>query len=290
MSQTENNSKKSVAILSVLLAITAVLAIALFVMKQNTEAALTQEKELVIQDLTQLQAEYDGVVTQNEEVNQALTAAKAEVAQFLDSISGLNADIATLSKFRARFYSLQKQSDALKNRIAELEAANAQLTKERDETYAALEVQTTVNKELVSKNNDLSATVEKGSALVLTSVQIAGVKEKSNGSFVTRKRANPVDAFQVCYNVAENAIAASGNRTFYIEVKNPSGALIGGGESATVGSTVLAYSKSTTFLYENQSIDVCDYIKGAKFTAGSYTVNVYDDQLRLLSTSTVALK
>ena len=51
MSQSENNSKKSVAILSVLLAITAVLAIALFVMKQNTEAALTQEKELVIQEL-----------------------------------------------------------------------------------------------------------------------------------------------------------------------------------------------------------------------------------------------
>jgi hypothetical protein len=142
----------------------------------------------------------------------------------------------------------------------------------------------------VSKNNDLNATVEKGAALILTSVQIAGVKEKSNGSFVTRKRANPVDAFQVCYNVAENAIAASGNRTFYIEVKNPQGALLGAGESITVGGTSLSYSKSTTFLYENQSIDVCDYIKGATFTAGSYSVQVYDNQLRLLSSSTVVLK
>jgi len=43
-------------------------------------------------------------------------------------------------------------------------------------------------------------------------------------------------------------------------------------------------------LYENQSIDVCDYIKGASFTAGSYSVQVYDNQLRLLSSSTVVLK
>lgn len=290
MSNKGNNPQKTTKILYVVTAVLAIIAIALFVTGKNTEAALTQEKEQIVSELKSLESEYDKVVTENKTANDELTAAKNQVAQFLDSISGLNADIATLSKFRTRVYILNKQHKELLAKIAELEAANAKLTQERDETYAALEEQTEANKELVAQNVKLADAVKRGSALNLSAYNVQAVKERSNGSFRDVRRANPTDAFKVCYTVAENAIATAGERKFYVEVITPAGSVLNSQSASNAEGASINYSKATSFNYENMSIDVCDYVRGEEFAKGNYMVNVYDENLRLLGTSSFTLK
>ena len=110
MSNQENNSLKRITIaLGVLFAATLIFSIALFVDKQNTEAALTEEKAIVIEDLNSLKSDYENVTSQNASVNQELAAAKAEITAFIDSVTVLNADIASLRKYRNQVYRLRKE-------------------------------------------------------------------------------------------------------------------------------------------------------------------------------------
>ena len=111
MSNGTNNSKKTTTILGVVLALFVILSIALFVTKQSTEARLTEEKELVIKDLNNLKSDYDQLSSENASLSQELSNAKDEIAQYVDSIAGLNADVASLTKFRSRYYVLRKQKE-----------------------------------------------------------------------------------------------------------------------------------------------------------------------------------
>lgn len=293
MSNSENNSLKRITIaLGVLFAATLIFSITLFVDKQNTEAALTEEKALVMEDLNNLKLDYESVKSENASVNSALTSAKAEISAFIDSVAVLNADVASLRKFRNQVYRLSKERTSLLEKISLLTENNAKLTEERNKTFEALEVQTAENQTLVAQNTKLADAVERGAALILDTFTVQAVKEKNSGKFTDTKRARRADAFKICYTVAKNVLAKMGDTNFYIEVLDPQGNVLGDAKTASVdGGATLNYSKSTAFLYENSAIDVCDYVSATEdFPKGNYMVNVYDNALRLLGTSTFTLK
>lgn len=290
MSNGTNNSKKTTTILGVVLALFVILSIALFVTKQSTEARLTEEKELVIKDLNSLKSDYDQLSSENASLSQELSNAKEDIAKYVDSISGLNADVASLTKFRSRYYVLRKQKEELLAKISELEAANAKLTQERDATIATLEKQTEANEELLANNLKLAEAVRRGSSLNLSSYGVTAVRERSNGSYRSTIKAKPAVALQVCFTVAENAIANTGGRSFYIEVIDASGAVVNSQSASNNDGASINYSTVSEFNYENMSIDVCDYVKADSFSKGNYMVNAYDENLRLLGTASVTLK
>jgi hypothetical protein len=221
-----------------------------------------------------------------------LAAAKAEITAFIDSVTVLNADIASLRKYRNQVYRLRKERTALLEQVATLTANNAKLTEERNKTFEALEAQTAENQTLVAQNTKLADAVERGSSLILDTFTVQAVKERNSGKFTDTRRARRADAFKVCYTVAKNVLTPAGDTNFYIEVLDPQGNVMGDAQTASVdGGATLSYSKSTEFLYENASIDVCDYVSaGGDFAKGNYMVNVYDAKLQLLGTSTFTLK
>jgi cell division protein FtsB len=290
MSNGTNNSKKTTTILGVVLALFVILSIALFVTKQSTEARLTEEKELVIKDLNNLKSDYDQLSSENASLSQELSNAKDEIAQYVDSIAGLNADVASLTKFRSRYYVLRKQKEELLAKVAELEAANAKLTQERDATLETLQQQTEANEELLANNLKLAEAVKRGAALNLTTYSVSAVKERSNGSYKSTRKASSADALQVCFTVAENAIANTGGRSFYIEVIDATGTVINAQSASNSEGASINYTSMTQFNYENMSIDVCDYVKSSAFEKGNYMVNTYDENLRLLGTASITLK
>ena len=119
------------------------------------------------------------------------------------------------------------------------------------------------------------------------------MKERNTGKLVSTSRASRTDKLKVCFTVADNVIAEAGDREFVLEVLDPQGNLLGGAstKSNEEGASV-SYSKGTSFYYENQDLDVCDFINkpAGDFQKGNYMVNVYDDKLRLLGTSKFTLK
>ena len=289
-----NNSLKVIAgLLGVILLGTIIYTVSLYQDKKKTTNALRQEKDLVVDDLNSLKSEYDKAILESNATNEELVAARDRIAKYIDSVSTMKADIASLSRYRRQVSQLKAEREQLLRQVDSLTTSNTMLEMQRDSTFVELEKQTILNDSLVVQNTQLADAVERGSALNLATFQIDAVKERNSGRLVSTSRAKSTDKFKVCFTVADNAIAQAGDREFFIEVLDPQGNVVGDGMNASnEDGASISYTKGTNFYYENNSLDVCDYINKptGDFQKGNYMVNVYDDGLKLLGTSKFTLK
>lgn len=295
MTEAKNtNSLKVIAgLLGVVLLGTVIYTVSLYQDKKKTTNQLTQEKELVVEDLNSLKSEYDKAILESNATNEELVAARDKIAQYIDSVRSMKADISSLSRYRRQVNVLKAEREQLLKAVDSLTRSNTLIAMQRDSTYAELEAQTIFSDSLVVQNTQLADAVERGSALNLSQFTVDAVKERNTGKLVSTSRAGRTDKLKVCFTVADNVIAEAGDREFVIEVLDPQGNLLGGASTKTneEGASV-SYSKGTAFYYENQDLDVCDFINkpAGEFQKGNYMVNVYDDRLRLLATSKFTLK
>lgn len=260
--------------------------------KKNQKIA-QQEKELVLEDLESLKSEYDKAILESQATNEELVDARNNITKYMDSLQSMKADLATLYKYRRQVTRLKQEREVLLRKVDSLTQSNTLLAMQRDSTYQELELQARFNDSLVVQNTQLADAVERGGALNLATFNVDAVRERSSGKLVSVTRARQTDKLKVCFTVSENRIALAGDREFYIEVLDPQGNVLGEGytQMDEEGKTI-SYSKATTFYYENNNLDVCDYINKPEsdFQSGNYLVTVYDEDLRLLGTSKFILK
>jgi len=239
-----------------------------------------------------LQKDYDEAVTVSKQNADELADAKARIAQYIDSLKTMKADINVLFKYRDQVEVLKKERQRLLAINDSLRKYNVKVTQERDSTALALNVRTTQLDSVSQKANELSKVIDEGSILSLKSLTAQGIKEKSGGRYVDKERSGAVDKIKVCYTVGVNRIAPVGNRTFYVQVLSPNGITLGDNDTATVGEKTVNYSAVKKFLYERNPVDVCEYISSitTKYEAGTYQVFVFDDQLREVGKTEVTLR
>ncbi|NAS30106.1 hypothetical protein GTQ40_03905 [Flavobacteriaceae bacterium R38] len=289
-----NNGLKVIAILlGVVLAGTLFYTASLYNDKKETTTKLTNEKNLVVEDLNNLKSDYDRAIEESETTNQELVEARNRIAQYIDSVKTMKADISALYRYRRQVRTLEKEREFLLAQNDSLRKSNTLLAMERDSTFVALEKQTIFSDSLVTQNTQLAKVVEIGSALNLASFTIDAVKERSSGKLVSTTRASRADKLKICYTVASNSIATSGDRQFYIQVTDPAGNILGeNGSASTEEGASVTYSKISNFFYENSILDVCDFVSksGDNFAKGNYEVKVFDSGLRELSTSKFTLR
>ena len=289
-----NNGLKVIAgLLGVILLGTIIFAVTQYnENKKNTEQ-LTKAKTEVVDDLNSLKSEYDKAILESNATNEELVAARDNIAQYIDSVQNMKADISSLSRYRRQVGVLKAEREQLLRQVDSLSQSNTMLAMQRDSTFTQLEKQTVFNDSLVVQNTQLADAVERGSALNLTTQSVDAVKERNSGKLVSTARAKATDKFRVCFTVAPNTIAQAGDREFFIEVLDPQGNILGESlsKSNDTGASI-SYTKGTQFYFENSSLDVCDYINKptGDFQKGNYMVNVYDDGLKLLGTSKFTLK
>ena len=295
MTETKNNNglKVLAGLLGVVLLGTIIYTVSLYQDKKKTETVLTQEKQLVVEDLNSLKSEYDKAILESNATNEELVSARDNIAKYIDSVKTMKADITSLARYRRQVGVLKAEREQLLAQVDSLTRSNTFIAMQRDSTYVELEKQTVFNDSLVVQNTQLADVVEKGSALNLSKFKIDAVKERTSGKLVSTSRATRTDKFKICFTVADNVIAEAGDREFFVEVLDPQGNVLGESYSKTnEGGASVTYSKGTNFYYENKSLDVCDYINkpSGDFQKGNYMVNVYDDGLKLLGTSKFTLK
>ena len=295
MTETKNNNglKVIAGLLGVVLLATIIYTVSLYQDKKKTTMALTQEKDLVVEDLNSLKSEYDKAILESNATNEELVSARDRIAKYIDSVKTMKSDIASLSRYRRQVGVLKEEREQLLRQVDSLTKSNTFIAMQRDSTFVELEKQTVFNDSLVVQNTQLADAVERGSALNLSSFTVDAVRERNNGKLVSTSRAKSTDKFKICFTVANNVIAQAGDREFFLEVLDPQGNVLGESYSKTNDSGAsVTYSKGTNFYYENKNLDVCDYINkpAGDFQKGNYMVNVYDDGLKLLGTSKFTLK
>ncbi len=295
MTETKSNNglKVLAGLLGVVLLGVIIYTVSLYQDKKKTETDLIHEKGLVVEDLNSLKSEYDKAILESNATNEELVSARDNIAKYLDSVKTMKADISSLSRYRRQVSVLKKEREQLLRQVDSLTQSNTLIAMQRDSTFVQLEKQTVFNDSLVVQNTQLADVVERGSALNLSKFNIDAVKERKSGKLVSTSRAKSTDKFKICFTIADNVIASAGDREFFVEVLDPQGNVLGESfnKSNDSGASI-TYSKTTSFYYENKSLDVCDYINkpAGDFQKGNYMVNVYDEGLKLLATNRFALK
>ncbi len=287
---------------SKLKAIIAILAFCLvgslvYIFKMTTDAKNLQteikdtqsEKEAVLKDLEELKATYDTAIAENTSMSEELIAERDKVVKLMADLKKSKGDVATLSKYKQQYNTLEQKMKNLMAEVEVLKKENQTLTTNLDSTTVILEDSKKYNQVLVGQNEELAKTVEKGSKLSITNLRTGSYKLKSSGKQIQTDKASRTDILKVRFTVAENKIAKSGDKLYYVQVIDSKSNVLGDKATVSFGDQTLTYSFTTTVKYENKTVEVMQDLPGKEFAKGAYFVNVFDKG-ELVSKSSFTLK
>jgi len=254
---------------------------------EDTKKQLTAEKEEVIQDLNEMQKQYDVAIGENEVANAKLLEARDRIQGLIDSLETSEASVRSLWRYRSRYNNLKAEMDVLLAENDSLRVANTELAVSLDSTQIQLEERTVFGDSLLAQNTELAGIVEEAAVLGAAGLKGFGVIVRSSGKLIPTERARRTDKIRVCYTVTKNSLVETGDKEFFVQVIDPSNNVLGVNQQIALEDQTLNYSLISSFNYENSNLDICEFIeaRGAdKFAEGRYTVNVFDG-VRLVSTS-----
>lgn len=250
---------------------------------------VTTEKGNILKDLEELKNSYDAALAENTTMSDELIAEREKVVQLMEEIKRSKADVGSLSKYKQMYLNLESKNKALMQEIEVLKKQNQDLTTNLDSTKVVLEESKNYNQVLVGQNEELAKTVEKGSKLSVLNLQTAAYKKRSSGKEIETEKARRADLLKVSFTIAENNIAKSGDKTYYVQVIDAKNNVLGDKTTINFGDKSLTYSFLTTVQYENKTVKVTENLPGKDFEKGTYFVNIFDKG-ELVSKSSFTLK
>ncbi|WP_333601192.1 hypothetical protein [Flavobacterium sp.] len=256
---------------------------------QTTVTTTKSEKEAVLKDLADLKTTYDAAIAENTSMSDELIAERDKVVKLMDDLKKSKGDNASLQKYKTQYKALEGKMKDLMVQVDNLKKENQTLTTNLDSTKVVLEDSKKYNQVLVGQNEELAKTVEKGQKLTVTNLKTAAYKQRSSGKQIETDKASRADLLQVSFTIAENKIAKSGDKTYYVQVIDAKNNVLGDKETISFGDTSLTYSFTTTVKYENKTVDVKEQLPGKDFAKGTYFVNVFDKG-ELVSKSSFSLR
>ena len=293
--ENQNNHSKLKAIIGILAVLLVISLFYIFKLTsdaktlQTTVTTVKSEKESVLKDLTDLKATYDAAIAENTSMSDELITERDKVVKLMADLKASKGDNASLQKYRTQYKALEQKMQNLMQEVAVLKTQNQQLTTNLDSTKVVLEDKEKYNQVLVGQNEELAKTVEKGSKLSVTNLKTSSYKVRSSGKQIATDKASRTDMLKVNFTIAENKIAKSGDKTYYVQVIDSKNNVLGDKTTVSFGENSLTYSFTTTVKYENKSVEVSEQLPGKDFAKGTYFVNVFD-KAELVSKSSFTLR
>lgn len=280
MENQRNNSslKAIIVVLAILLAGSLAYMYKMSSDAKATETTLVKDKETAMGELEALKAELDEAIAAKTSVSDELIAEREKVVQLIADLEKSKGDVASLRQIQRKYNDLNAR---LKGLLAENEALkkeNSNLTTQKDSVVVALGESKKFNDTLVVQNENLAKTVEKGSKLTIMNLRTQAIKERSSGKQIVTDKARRADKLKVCFSIAQNAIAKSGDKLYYVQIIDSKNNVLGDKSTEAFGEMSLTYSFTTNVAYKNESVDICEFLdgKGKDFEKGTYFVNIFD--------------
>lgn len=296
--ENQENQKSSSSLKAVVIVLASLLVVSLVYIFKLTNDATTletrvtktlSEKEGVMKDLSELKATYDAAIAENTSMSDELAVEREKIVTLISNLEKSKGDVNSLKKYRQQYNDLQVKMKSLMKEVEVLKKQNLTLTTNLDSTKVVLEESKNYNQTLVGQNEGLSKTVEKASKLTVLNLKTAAFKKRSSGREIATEKASRADILKVTFTIAENQVAKSGDKTYYIQVIDAKNNVLGNKETVTFGSEILTYSFSTVVQFENKTVQVEEELLGKSFEKGTYFVNVFDKN-ELVSKSSFTLK
>ncbi|NBW28285.1 MAG: hypothetical protein EBR38_06935 [Flavobacteriaceae bacterium] len=294
MENQNNNSglKSLVIVLSVLFALSLVYIYKLTTDVNSTEAKLTttlSEKDQVMKDLKDLKTTYDAAIAENTSMSDELIAEREKVVALMADLKKSNGDVASMAKYKKQYLALESKMKGLVAENEILKKDNKVLKVQRDSTIVVLDESKKTNKQLAGQNEDLTKTVEKGSRLAIVNLKTAAFIVRSSGKEIATEKASRADILKVSFTIAENSIAKSGDRKYYVQIIDSKNNVMGERQTERFADKTLTYSYIANVKYDNKTVDVINNIKADKLEKGTFYVNIFDNGV-LISNTIFTLK
>lgn len=279
----ENNQNKNLKIIILILSLLLLVSVGYMFKLMNqlntTETVLSNElteKEAILNDLEELKTTYDNLLKENTGLNEELEKERTKVESLIQKVRSADKDAVILKDYK-------KQVKNLENRLAELirenealKKLNDQLVSDVDSVKTIVEEQKEYNQVLVGQNEELARTVEKGSKLSILNLKTAAYKQRSSGKEIETERASRTDLLKISFTIAENKIAKSGDKQYYIQVIDSKNNVLGEKKSVFFGDKELTYSFISSIEFKNSTLNVSESLKGSNFEKGTYFVTIFD--------------
>ena len=288
-------NQKSSSSLKAVVAILAILLVGslVYIFKMTSDADVAQtelkstltEKESVMKDLQELKSTYDAAIAENTSMSDELIQERDKVVNLMSDLKKSKGDVASMSKYKSQFISLQGNMKVLMAENESLKLANTSLTTERDSTVAVLGESRKNVEALTGQNDELTKVVEKAAKLTVLNTRGSAFKLKSSGKEVSTDKASRADVLRISYTIAENQVAQSGTKVYYVQVIDSKNNVIGDKKTENFGESTLTYSFISTINYENKTIDVTESLRGKDFPKGTYYVNIFEKDVLVSKTS-----
>ena len=256
----------------------------------QTVNSLTTEKNTLASELKAKIAEYDVMIADNTALKEEIQAEQSKMVQLLEELEKSKGDVASMTKFKSAYFKLKAEMDNLVAENKLLKEQNVTLTSSLDSTKVVLNETQKVNDTLAAKNKGLSETVEKAAKLSVLNLKVYAVKQKGSGKQVETDKASRANKLKISFLIAENIVAKSGDRDYYVQIMDNTGNILGDKITVPVGTKSLTYSFKTTVEFENETVKVDEELSGKDFAKGTYYVNVYDKNMVSVSQTSFSLK
>ncbi|MFV0540754.1 MAG: chromosome partitioning protein ParA [Aestuariibaculum sp.] len=265
----------------------------LYTDSKQVEQDLTEQKQLVMDDLSTMAKQYDEAIEKNEVTNDNLLEARSRIQGLLDSLKVSETNVKSLWRYKQKYLSLQKEMDKLLVQNDSLRVRNSYLASTLDSTRTRLQERAMFTDSLLVQNNALAEVVSNASVLSAVSVNASGVIVRTSGKVVPTERARRSDKIRVCFIVAKNKLVQAGDHELYIQVTDPNNNILGLNEQVQFDDVTLNYSTISKFNYENANLNICEFVSakngGDDFEKGRYIVNIYNEK-DLVAVSEFTLK
>jgi len=282
MESNKENSKANKGIVVLLVIIVMVLAAVLGILfsklkDQQKETIEIQEvlegqKQRLESELIVLQADFGKLETNNDSLRTLASEQQDRITRLL----AINADNA----FKIRTY--QKELETLRTilvdlyyRVDSLNQMNIALVRDKEILSKNLAAERTQTARLTETTQQLSSTVQRAQVLSVADIKTIGLNNK--GSETPRVR--NIHKLQTSFTIRENAVAAAGEKIFYLVIIQPDKKAMTNRNNAfftTQEGDYIFYTDKRTIDYNNVDIEARIFSdNNDRLTEGRYDVRIY---------------
>jgi len=290
--QNDNGNKKMM--MGIIVALVLIIGVALYFVFAGHEenGDLTAQKTTLDSTFKNLSdtmdvrsAELEQITDKNTKLDSTVSANESTIANEKKQIAGLLAKTkmtkAELSEAKAMIVQYEASISDLQKKVVELSAQNQQLTQDNQKLSTDLTTEKKTTTDLSAQNQGLAKTVEVGSLLQLSNVEVSGIKIRQNGKEVAVRRAKATESLRVSFDTGLNKILPTGALSLYVRIINPKGETISivdqgsGSLQLANGGSQMQYTKKADISWNQTNKKVLVYCKQDNAVEGVYKVEIY---------------
>ena len=237
-----------------------------YAQSNNHISYLEQEKDLLVNQLTLMQAEVDYLSAENEVSNLELQSSIYRINQLLDSVGRLQFTIKKLRAYKRELRKLETKHESIRLRNNTLRSSNKLLSrkfenskreiKEIKGTSSSLAKAETLLRE---KNRELRKELKSKSYLRMQTSEGVGFRLRSNGKPIKTNKASTIEMLRGCVVILENTSIKREDKIVYFQFLGPNKNVIEDNAN-TINVNGNTYSRKVEFIFTGDEIKICDFI------------------------------